>query len=409
MTGSKGYRMAAAPDIKNELIKGIIHIARTWEYFGHVIQQFEKVYVRNPHAIDTAAVGRFPGERFIKLWLNLDCYEEFYQKFGKETAWLFMVGDELHEILHVVSGHLSLEFPDHLRGNVACDMAVISHMPESMIHPNRCNAEKYGLPKGKSAAWYYDQLRDNKMFQKQLKDGCFGIGGLLEYIGKSHQLWKELLKDPVTKEFIKDILRKAKDLTNNGYGNIPGDLAALIEEGLKRGKAIVPWGQVLRMFCASAQESVLDYTMMRVSKRFGTRPGTRKGDVLNLAVAVDTSGSISEEQLALFFNEIRWVWKNGATVTVYEADCAVCRSYSFRGKFTGEVHGRGGTDLEPVLKEVEGKYDALIYFTDFYAPKIEKVYRIPTLWVLTTELERKDFPVQWGRHIKIEGDRAKAA
>ena len=44
------------------------------------------------------------------------------------------------------------------------------------------------------------------------------------------------------------------------------------------------------MFVASCAESVLDYTVKRISRRYGTRPGTRKGDVLNIAVAVDTSG-----------------------------------------------------------------------------------------------------------------------
>jgi predicted metal-dependent peptidase len=181
----------------------------------------------------------------------------------------------------------------------------------------------------------------------------------------------------------------------------------MIEEMLKREKPIIPWGHVLRMFCASAMESVLEYTMRRESKRYGTRPGTRKGDVLNLAVCVDTSGSISQEQLKLFFNEIRWIWKNGAIVNVVEADCSVARGpYKFNGKWNGEVHGRGGTDLEPALALVEGKYDACIYFTDFYAPPVSRVYRIPTLWVLTTDLEKSQYPAQWGRHIKIEDSRA---
>ena len=128
-----------------------------------------------------------------------------------------------------------------------------------------------------------------------------------------------------------------------------------------------------------------------------------------MAVAVDTSGSISDQQLKLFFNEINWIYRNGAVVTVYEADADVCAVYKYKGKFNGEVHGRGGTDLEPVLKAVEGKFDALIYFTDFYAPQITHRYRIPILWVLTTELSRDEFPYKWGRHIKIEDGKAMSA
>jgi len=395
-------------DIKKELIKGIIHIARHKEFYGHVIQQFQKVYVRHPHRVDTACVGRFPGEKFIKLWLNLDFFESFYEKKGKD-AWNYVLGAEEHEILHICSGHLTLQFDDRVRGNVAVDLSVNSHLVENQIAENWPTAEKYGFPKGKAAVWYYNNLKGNAKFQKELKDGCYGIGGIMEWLGKSHAGWAELEKDPVAKEFVKDIMRKAKELCGKNYGNIPSDIVEMIEDMLKRERPVIPWNHVLRMFCSSAMESVLEYTMRRESKRFGTRPGTRKGDVLNLAVCVDTSGSISDEQLKLFFNEIRWIWKNGAIVSIVEADCSVAHGpYAFKGKWNGEVHGRGGTDLEPALALVEGKYDACIYFTDFYAPPVSRVYRIPTLWVLTTELEKDAYPAQWGRHIKIEDGHAVA-
>jgi predicted metal-dependent peptidase len=134
-----------------------------------------------------------------------------------------------------------------------------------------------------------------------------------------------------------------------------------------------------------------------------------EGEHNYMANGVVVHNSISDDMLKLFFNEIRWVWKNGAVITVYEADCAICRQYKFKGRWNGKVHGRGGTDLEPVLKEVEGRYDALIYFTDFYAPEIKTRYNIPVLWVLTTELEKSSYPYKWGRHIKIEDGKAVAA
>jgi predicted metal-dependent peptidase len=312
-------------------------------------------------------------------------------------------------VVHNCSSHLTMHFDDKVRGNVALDLAVNSHLADEQIHESWLTADKYGFPSGKSAVWYYNNLSDNENFQNQLKSGDFGVGGVLEWLGKSHAGWDELEKDPVAKEFVKEVLRKAKDLCNANYGNIPAAIIEMIEGHLKRERPIIPWGHVLRTFCASATESVLEYTMRRESKRFGTRPGTRKGDALNLAVIVDTSGSISKEQLGLFFNEIRWIWKSGATVSIIEADCVVARGpYKFRGTFGGDVHGRGGTDLEPALELVEGRYDACIYFTDFYAPPVSRVYRIPTLWVLTTELEKEKYPAKWGRHIKIEDGKAVA-
>jgi hypothetical protein len=136
-----------------------------------------------------------------------------------------------------------------------------------------------------------------------------------------------------------------------------------------------------------------------------------EGEHNYMANGVVVHNSISDQQLVLFWNEIRWVWKNGADVWVYECDAALSgRSpFKFKGKWDGKVNGRGGTNLEPPLKAAEGNYDALIYFTDFYAPRIETKYRIPVLWVLTTEMEKKDYPYQWGKHIRIGSGKAVTA
>jgi predicted metal-dependent peptidase len=389
-------------DMRKEMIKGLVNICRTKPFYGHVIQQFEKVYVRNPHSVDTAMVGRMRGEKFIKLYLNMDYGDSIYESRGKEKGYKTVQAMEEHEILHVCHNHLSLHFDDKIRGNVAVDCVVNGHLNKEDLMENWCTAESYDLPKGKSAVWYYNNLKMNAKFQKQLEDGAFGLGGYLEHIGKSHASWEELEKDPLVKEYIKDTMRKAKELCN-GYGNIPAGVIEVLEGMLKREKAIVPWGKVLRTFCASAMESVLECTTSRESKRFGTRPGTKKGDVLKLVVVVDTSGSIDERMLKIFFNEIRWIWRNGALVDIIEADCIVAKGpYRFKGRFDGEVHGRGGTDLEPALKVVEGKYDACIYFTDFQAPKISRKYRVPVLWVLTEDMSPAFYPADWGRKIRLD-------
>ena len=67
-----------------------------------------------------------------------------------------------------------------------------------------------------------------------------------------------------------------------------------------------------------------------------------------------------------------------------------------------DVSGRGGTDLEPVLSEVEGKYDALVYFTDFQAPVVSRKYNISTLWVLTSDVNPSEYPYPWGIHIRMD-------
>jgi predicted metal-dependent peptidase len=390
-------------DIPKQLIRGVVELTRHKEFYGHVVQQFEKVYVEPPHQINTAAVGRMPGERFIKLYLNTAYFQSLYDANSRDKAWQYVLGALEHEILHVVLDHLFMhnDYPDKERLGVAMDCVVNPFLPAERVHPAWVMPEKFSLPNGKSVPWYYRELKGNAQYQQMVAGGMQGIA--------SHALWGNVGDDDLAHEFVKDVIRKAKNMCVNGYGDIPGEIVQSIDDILKPKAAIIPWGRVLRMFCASATESILDYTMKRISKRFGTRPGTVKGDVLNLAVIIDTSGSISDYQLVIFLNEIHWIWKNGAKVTVFEADTKVCDKYEYKGKMRGEVHGRGGTNLEPAMAVVERKFDAAIYFTDFEAPRLSRTYRIPTLWVLTKEMEKQHWPAHWGRVIVLNVDRRQTA
>lgn len=412
--------MAANIDVEKMVMNGVIDLIRNKIFYGHILQQLHKVYTEGEcPTIPTMGVGKHSDDIVIRLIVNKDFVKSIFkdsvsastkdERSRQESdVWDKFVGVLEHEVLHLIFEHLSMQFTDRIRGNIACDLAVNSYIDHHNLLEGALHPDLYNLEPCKGAMWYYVRLKDNQKFKQECQKGQWGTKGLFSDAFDPHKLWDEALQDPLMKDLVRDIVRQGRDLCNRDYGSIPAGIKEYIDQMFEGRRAIVPWQKVLRTFAASAMESNLNYTMKRISKRYGTRPGTKKEDVLNLAVAVDTSGSISLEQLVMFFNEIRWIWKNGAMVYIYECDCVIQEGspYEFKGKFTGEVKGRGGTDLEPVLKEVEGKYDALIYFTDFYAPSITHRYKIPILWVLTTEMSRDKFPYKWGRFIKIENDQA---
>lgn len=390
--------------------KSIVEMTRYKEFYGHVISQFEKVFVQGMHQIPTAAVGRRNGERLIKFFCNLH-FVKGLSEGASNAQWLSRISFVVeHEILHCVFRHIFMRFEDRLRANIAADCVVNGLLSadgkDSFVPPNMIHPVMYDFPVDKSIMWYYENLKDNKKYQEQCRSGQFGVDGLLSHIGKSHAMWDELINDPLIEETVKDVLRKARDLCTSGYGNIPGKVVEEIDSHLAIQKQKLPWNRILRLFCASATESNLSYTMKKKSRRFGTRPGTSKEDVLNLAVCIDTSGSISDSQLVSFWSEIRWIYRNGASIDVFECDTqlASTKPTVYRGKWSGKVNGRGGTSLEPALARCEGNYDALVYFTDFDAPKVSRKYNIPLLWVLTKEYEQDaDLPYEWGRRVVIPG------
>jgi len=410
-------------EIRKILTKAIVEISRNKVFYGHIVQQFQRVHVSGGHCINTAAVGRIPGSRFVKLYLNDDYFIGLLEKSiqdaidnrgneslakarldGEKEGLRYIVGAIEHEIMHVALGHIWLSFDDNERGNYALDCVVNSYLSSECLHDSWIHPSRYNLPSGKSAIWYYDKLKDNEKYKEDISSASSAIegGDLTANPSVSHSLWDDVKDDILAKEFVKDIIRKSKELCQGNYGDVSSDIIDFVEGFLEKKKPMIPWNHVLRMFATMATDSVLDYTQKRISRRFGTRPGTRKGDVLDLAVIIDTSGSMSLADIKLLWNEVFWIWKNGAKVTVYECDQEVRKPIKYRGKWNGKVHGRGGTFFDLALDEVEkNRHDAAIYFTDGIAPKVERRYRYPVLFVLTTDMPPEKYPYQWGKTVKV--------
>ena len=227
----------------------------------------------------------------------------------------------------------------------------------------------------------------------------------------SHEKWEPIAGDEMTNGMIKDIVRQANETCKqmNSWGDVPGELMDAIDEAYSTEKEIIPWEVVLKDFLASSSENILDYTMKRKSKRYDTRPGTKKDDVLTVAIGIDTSGSIDDELLKIFFNELRWIDRTGTKITVFEWDTQVNREYDFK-EFDGTVSGRGGTDPTDFLETVsERKFDCIIIFTDFGFSTIEKRYNKPMMWVVDMGCYggywNEGYPVSEGMIMKVNDDR----
>ena len=395
-----------------------INLLRIYPFYGHILSMMSKVETNGVNAVvPTFGVGKRKDEITLKLWYNADYMTECIEEYGHEKAYVHFFEVMKHEVLHVIFGHLSLDLPDKQRAAIAVDLAVNSYLnPNNFVKgkdgEDLCMLPKnFKLPEKQSAIWYYQQLLQNKQYQQmqqEMKDQQSNIDKVIQEIMEGHENWKEVVSDPVQQEIIKDLIKKAKEhCQQNGWGKTPGELISQLDCLLEKKKPLVPWGRVLKLFVASNSESDIDYTMRKRSKRFGIRPGLKKTEKLNLAVGIDTSGSISDEQLCLFMNELKWIEKEGSYIHVFECDTHITRDYPFKN-FDGKVEGRGGTDLEPVLERVsKEKFDALIFFTDFYTGKIEKDYRIPTLWVLSeNHMNKEDFPYLFpgNTYIRITDD-----
>ena len=187
-------------------------------------------------------------------------------------------------------------------------------------------------------------------------------------------------------------------------GTIPGRINKMIDAIIEKRTPKVDWRRALHIFSASSRRTKVVHTMKRVSKRYGTRPGIKIKRFQKMAVAIDTSGSVSDDQLSIFFSEIHGMWRNGAEVEIIECDAAIQRHYPYRGKLPEFVSGRGGTAFDPVFeflrKNRQMQFDGCIYLTDGYADEPEIRPPCKLIWVITPDGNAGDH-LKYGRVIKL--------
>ncbi|MFA6902935.1 MAG: VWA-like domain-containing protein [Gallionellaceae bacterium] len=185
-------------------------------------------------------------------------------------------------------------------------------------------------------------------------------------------------------------------------GKLGGALARLVGE-MQQPK--LPWRMLLARYMTQLARD--DYSYARPSRREGEMimPSLRSSQA-NIMVVLDTSGSVTNEELNEFLAEINTLKAQlRACITLHACDTELSKDgpWVFEAweefKLPKEFHGGGGTDFRPIFDwiKLHGiSPDMLLYFTDAKGefPKIEPHY--PVLWLVKGKA-----PVPWGQRIQL--------
>jgi predicted metal-dependent peptidase len=179
-----------------------------------------------------------------------------------------------------------------------------------------------------------------------------------------------------------------QDAYEKSQGNVPGNIAQLVSEILE---SKVNWRAIFRNFVAKRRHTNKKATWKRPNRRLGRQVmGYKKSKRISVFVFVDTSGSVSSEELAMFNGEMQKMYASGAEITVIECDAAIQKVYKYTKYIEPEFRGRGGTDFRPpfeYIKKNNEHPDCIIYLTDGYGHAPDKC-NIPVLWALTPQGQR---------------------
>lgn len=171
-----------------------------------------------------------------------------------------------------------------------------------------------------------------------------------------------------------------------------GDMPDALNRHLKKLiSSKIPWQRILANFVAGIKAGMDTLRWEHPDwKRQSDilMPGTVSMDIENVIVAVDTSGSINEEQLLEFASGIAKLTVYVPEITIITTDAVVhekIKIKSARELITKiKFEGGGGTNFEEIFSKVK-KTKCLIFFTDGYATFPERKPPYPVLWVLTSQ------------------------
>jgi predicted metal-dependent peptidase len=185
-------------------------------------------------------------------------------------------------------------------------------------------------------------------------------------------------------------------------GHQPNSLRRTLQESRESQQ---DWRAILRQFVAATAPH--DYCWTPPNRRFIASgiylPAVRREGVGVIVIAIDTSGSIGDEELRRFAGEIESISAEAQPekIHVLYCDAAVQGSAEFSAGDVIDLKpmGGGGTDFRPVFQWVNEQQLApacLIYLTDLCCHSYPEIPEYPVLWV--TDSRRK---APWGETLRM--------
>ena len=182
---------------------------------------------------------------------------------------------------------------------------------------------------------------------------------------ESAELWEE--NEEIQKE-IRSNIEKAE--IDEGWGGLSGNLQRAVKESCDFS---FDYRRALLHFRQNIVSSHRKLTRMKPSRRYGfSAMGSRYESKADILIAVDVSGSISDESFDHFSHCIKNFFFLGIVqkidVIFFDVNIKNTKPQEFRKKIDiDNIKGRGGTNFQPVIDffcEQKARYSGLIIFTD---------------------------------------------
>jgi predicted metal-dependent peptidase len=384
-------------------------------YNMHLHQQFWADFMvqlqpRWSKEVDTAGVCQAPDGINVMLYMN----EDFLMKIGSPpnpNYKVYPVSLLTHEVMHVgFAHHLSMADYKHKDiFNLAADCLVNSYIPKKDLpvwtdeKGNKFEAvtvdsfPELKMEPKKDTRYYYD-----KLVKAHEEKSCPNLEGMLSQMSRDgfgdtpweHKTWKSFqdmtdADKALMSQQTGQALATAFDRLPDGHkdrGLLPGEITEIIERIKNPAPPKFNWKGFLRNFVNNSEVCGMRRTRRKDNERYPDNPALKVLHKKRVLVGIDTSGSVSNEELMEFMGEMEHIHKCGTDITVVQCDTVIRSVEKFKPRMDITFHGRGGTILTPVLEyftEHRKEFTCLIFFTDGGCEPTPDWFHGRCLWVLS--------------------------
>lgn len=343
--------------------------------------------------------------------------------FSKDLTDLHRIGILKHEVMHASFLHpLRGKNYERTIANIAADMEVNSYIPELTTLKNTqfrpLFAEDYELPPRKTMEWYIHELQKKVSKKKQssgegeegeeggdndsngsdpsTKESKKGSKKQKDAIAQQHKGWDTF------KKYHKAVMERVLEKAGRFAGSTPSGIKEMLDN-LYRG--VLDWRWLLQKAILNGTRKARKdrFTWSRPNRRDDRLKGKKRLRMPDIVVAVDTSGSMSDDDVQRCFGEINKISRICNSLRLLNFDAAV----TDKGKVNRlpkkvEITGRGGTDFTEVFdyveKQIKGHKPLVIMLTDGYAEEGPKRNTMELIWIV---LSKGNADKKWGQVIAL--------
>lgn len=447
------------------LATGIYNVTKSAPFLGSVLQCLNIMY---SHQIPTAGIMFNTDAKRWDMYINpkFFCHKLGNVKpdpgVSKQQAGdLARRAILLHEISHITNKHpfrvpfLKISSRKRRLMNIAADMAInqyIKNIPmgcdqcppfdiDNLQHcknedcPGRCidikdfadKDEKTGakIPwkESQTMEFYYEQLLrrledpdeeeggegdpGDGSGNPQQGDGSAGGGANHSNLPNTidEHMWDGAAEEKDMLEATEDLMKRAMIKQKLSYDELPSSIRELLQEINSRKVELDYRSMILQAIKRSASGHDRKHSWTRKSRRFGNKaPGTKVADLPKLDMYLDTSGSISIEELNEFLEIVDNFLKAGSRkcrLNLFHTNNYYSEEYKLGSRLDRSMVESGGTCLQSSFENIaKRRPDLAVFVTDGCYGNVEFEKMLPpsvkfpqTLFIISRQ-GSKDHPIK---------------